>query len=487
MKSSIYAPLLGALLILPAGLLHAIPLPDNSSVADPATAFAITNTGTGGAGKFEINNGANSKDALTAVTNGTGKAGFFQVNNAANNTYALQAQSNGPGIALYGYNTGTGRGGVMEINNAANTNIALYGYTNGLGQGGLFQINNTSNAKEAVRAVSNGTGSSVFGVMNGKGRAGVFQLNNTASVSNGVEVTNNGLGWSLFSQNSGVGFNPNNQPIGSGAGWFEITQKQNPSDTVFATSPGTTGYVVHAINTGFGAVEVGPKAGGAGWFEIQNPQNRAVTLKVNTDGLGEGESINLTNQNNFSPALEINNQGTTAGSAGIVVAVNGSDYAGKFFGFGASSKGVYISVPAAQPGLNVVSGAKTGIVATSSGARALYSEESSEVWFTDYGFGKLQDGKIEIALDPTFMETVNLTEPYHVFVQTYGAAELSVIQRTSTSFTVKALHGDKNSEFSYRLVAKRKGFEAKRLDRMEMADHDPNLFPNAAPVAPVGK
>ncbi len=521
MKVATFVPLLGLALLLPAGLLHAIPLPDNSSVADPATAFAITNTGTGGAGKFEINNGANSKDALTAVTNGTGKAGFFQVNNAANNTYALQAQSNGPGIALYGYNTGTGRGGVMEINNAANTNIALYGYTNGKGQAGLFQINNAANPKEAMRAVTNGTGVAVYGVMNGRGKAGVFQLNSPTSVNNGVEVSNNGLGWSVFSQNTGVLLNQNQQPVGgSGAGWFEIAQAQNPADALFSKTNGT-GYAVKGINTGFIQAGDFSFAGGGGWFETNNAQNNRPTLVVRSDGLGSGETIDLTNANSAATALVINNGGggggldVTAHSASSPVAlfsnydpssgvstvraytegpgdaVNaitigngnavrgetaGTGYAGVFMGTSSSSNGVYASAPVGFFGLNVVSGTKAGIVPTSGGARALYSEESSEVWFTDYGFGQLKKGRAFIPIETTFAETVNLTEPYHVFLQAYGMSDLAVTKRTATGFEVRLREGDPNVEFSFRIVGKRRGYEQTRLQRAPQADSDPNLL-----------
>lgn len=39
------------------------------------------------------------------------------------------------------------------------------------------------------------------------------------------------------------------------------------------------------------------------------------------------------------------------------------------------------------------------------------------MWFTEYGFGRLETGRALISIDPLFAETVNLSEPYHVFVQ----------------------------------------------------------------------
>ena len=110
------------------------------------------------------------------------------------------------------------------------------------------------------------------------------------------------------------------------------------------------------------------------------------------------------------------------------------------------------------------------MVRTPSGAKALYSEESSEVWFTDYGFAKLDDGRARILFDPLFAQTINPDEPYHVFLQSYGDAELYVQGRTPVGFDVVLKDGDAHAEFSYRIVAKRLGFEGKRLEPAPWVD-----------------
>ena len=64
------------------------------------------------------------------------------------------------------------------------------------------------------------------------------------------------------------------------------------------------------------------------------------------------------------------------------------------------------------------------------GARVLYTEESTEVWFADYGF-----------------------------------------DRTPLGFVVEQRAGsESDAEFSYRVVAKRRGFERLRLERAPWAD-----------------
>jgi hypothetical protein len=76
---------------------------------------------------------------------------------------------------------------------------------------------------------------------------------------------------------------------------------------------------------------------------------------------------------------------------------------------------------------------------------------------------------------------VNLEEPYHVFLEEYGGADLYVTNRTAESFEVRVQSGEPNVEFSYRLVAKRLGMEGERLERAPRADDDPNLYLERAP------
>jgi hypothetical protein len=152
------------------------------------------------------------------------------------------------------------------------------------------------------------------------------------------------------------------------------------------------------------------------------------------------------------------------------VATNGhvDSWAGTFVNSGAGG-GVQVTT-SGGPGLQVVGGSKNAVVRTGGGARALYTEESTEVWFTDYGFSRLANGHVRVRLDPTFTETVALGEAYHVFVQPYGRAEVYVTNRTRSGFDVVLKDGEPNVEFSYRVVAKRLGFETKRLERAPWAD-----------------
>ena len=97
-----------------------------------------------------------------------------------------------------------------------------------------------------------------------------------------------------------------------------------------------------------------------------------------------------------------NMSSTTSGWAGYFLSTN--------------ANGVYIQTPSGRIGLTVAGGSKNAVVPTEDGARLMYAEEATEVWFNDYGFGELVDGVAIIEIDPIFAQTVNLDEPYHVFL-----------------------------------------------------------------------
>jgi hypothetical protein len=100
--------------------------------------------------------------------------------------------------------------------------------------------------------------------------------------------------------------------------------------------------------------------------------------------------------------------------------------------------------------------------------RRLYCQESPESWFEDFGFGRLVNGRVHIALDPDFAALVD-TDAYHVFVTEYdGHGSLAVFERTITGFDVRAMSPTASSQFSYRIVAKRKDLVAPRLERVTL-------------------
>ena len=111
-------------------------------------------------------------------------------------------------------------------------------------------------------------------------------------------------------------------------------------------------------------------------------------------------------------------------------------------------------------------GAKNAIVSTSQGDRKLYSQESPEVWFEDFGEGQLMGGIAQVNLDPLFLETVTINDqnPLKVFIQLNDDCNGVYVQRQAAGFKVMELRrGNSNASFTYRVMAKRKGFENERL------------------------
>ncbi len=110
-------------------------------------------------------------------------------------------------------------------------------------------------------------------------------------------------------------------------------------------------------------------------------------------------------------------------------------------------------------------GTKSAVVQTQDyGWRHLYAVESPRVLFEDVGTAQLINGRAVVIIDPTFVQTVNLNEPYQVFVTPLGDCGLYVTEKTGTSFTVNALDGRTCSlEFDYRIIAARLGYEEVRL------------------------
>jgi hypothetical protein len=121
-------------------------------------------------------------------------------------------------------------------------------------------------------------------------------------------------------------------------------------------------------------------------------------------------------------------------------------------------------------GNSYVTGTKNAIVPTSQGDRKLYSQESPEVWFEDVGEGQLIEGLARIDLDPLFLETVTIDDknPMKVFIQLNDDCNGVYVQRQATGFLVMELRqGSSRAHFTWRVMAKRKGFETARLESAE--------------------
>lgn len=136
-----------------------------------------------------------------------------------------------------------------------------------------------------------------------------------------------------------------------------------------------------------------------------------------------------------------------------------------YSGYFSGGNGVYIN------GNYTATGTKSAIVSIkgSSDFRKLYCEEATQVWFTDYGSSHLVNGRAVIQLDDIFLETVTIdaNNPMKLFIQMNDESKPVYVKKNGLSFEVIETEGGKsNADFDYRVVAKRRGFEELRLEKV---------------------
>ena len=118
-----------------------------------------------------------------------------------------------------------------------------------------------------------------------------------------------------------------------------------------------------------------------------------------------------------------------------------------------------------------VDGSKNRVVNTSQGKVRIAAYETAEPYFGDIGESKIdENGQARVDIDPLFVETVNTSCPYQVFLQPYCDGVFYVTEREEDHFIVK---GPKNGAFGYEIKAKQKGYEADRLEKLTDQSQNP--------------
>jgi hypothetical protein len=161
--------------------------------------------------------------------------------------------------------------------------------------------------------------------------------------------------------------------------------------------------------------------------------------------------------------------------------VMGKDnYSGNYTYLGMATRACYVSGKFEQGGGEFVANPtsttwttnKPATVKVDDGSTVkLFAEEAAEVYFSDYGEGRLVNGRIHIDLDATFRQTVTIDarSTMKVFVQLEDDCRgVYVADKTAMGFEVVELQGGtSNARFSYRVVCKRKYYEDERLATKE--------------------
>jgi hypothetical protein len=284
---------------------------------------------------------------------------------------------------------------------------------------------------------------------------------------------------------NGTGVLGKNLGGGYGAAGYGV-YGQGDGYGVYGTSAGTGGGVngtgVYGTSTGGGTGVQGMSTGGTGGNGVigtaSNGPGAVGVLGLSSTGYGfqgfttagpPAAGAAATNTSPGGSAL-VANASATSGS-GIGAYCTCASPSG--FGLGAYNTGGgyagYFSGNVLVTGAFMVMGPKNAVVRDDGGSlRRMYSMESPESWFEDFGSGRLSGGSVMVSLEPGFARLVK-TDDYHVFLTPYGEAEtLHVGDRTASGFQVREGHGGTSSvSFGYRVVAKRKDIAGVRLEHVD--------------------
>ena len=222
--------------------------------------------------------------------------------------------------------------------------------------------------------------------------------------------------------------------------------------------------------------DTGPSDGGR--LTLFDRVNGTSSVVINgIDAAGTGSDLVLRGPSgNIGVDLDASN----AGVAELGLYEDDGSLAFRFF---RDELVLYKSSGAASITFNRQSGAKNAVVETENyGPRLLYAIEATEVWFEDFGGGRLTNGRCEVRLDPVFLETVTIDpeHPLQVSVTpTADCAGLFVQKRHDGFSVVEGRGGRSNASFDWRVAAKRKGLEDARLEPFsdrprDSFERDPN-------------
>ena len=445
-------------------------------------------------------NSVTAASPLTASTTGG-------VASLSLNTAVLESTLNGAYASLAGSNVFTGitqfNGGGLAATASGNTSVKIAVY--GAGTTGDVGVEGTSDSSAGVWGTStsgtgvygvSGTGDAVAGTST-DGQGGSFTNNSSASAalyaSNSASgdaiaikgVTNGNFGEAI------VGAATGNDAIGTwgsatgngGIGLYGIST--GTFDAFGSASVGVQGLAAQGIgvlgreaaaSSSFNALETYGYSAGV-WGDTGVAGNGVVVASVAGTADDNSAAYFYNKSAGFSTVVAYNEY---PGSTGLFELVNASSPAGTC-GIGGS-------------GDLSCTGQLKSLVSASGGARKVetYAMQSPENWMEDFGSGELERGVAVVKLDPVFAETVAGDANYHVFITPNGDSKgLYVIRKTANSFEVRESGGGVSSlTFDYRIVAKRRGYEAQRLtdvtERFNAAMKSRDLYQTTSKHIPSG-
>jgi len=437
---------------------------------------------------YGVEGSTRTGSGIYGIATGAGFAGYFLNNTtSASSLYAENDASGSPGlgIAVKGYVSGSAAIGVLGKS---------------IGNGSYGVLGENVGGTDSWGVYGNATGPGSAGVY-GTTSAGPDQSGYQGAGVVGTSLTGLGvLGSSHGSSSTGSAFLPGNFAAGVWGDMAGIGTKEAQVGTgIFGTADDNySGYfqndasdfpTIEANNLGIGGAAIFQSASGT--LATMGVENLAKGPAASMTSTGpsptlsatnaiEGAGIYAGNESTTVAALIVENQATNSASAGYFQ--NDSSIAGTLNLDNKSTGGVGNVVGLFK---NLIATTTTGtcgiggngdlsctgqvksLVPAGNGTRTVetYAMQSPENWMEDFGTGTLQRGVAMVKIDPAFAETVSNSADYHVFLTPRGDSRgLYVINVTPTSFEVRESGGGTSSlSFDYRVVARRRGYEAQRL------------------------
>ncbi len=386
-----------------------------------------------------------------------------------------QTASNGGASGVYGYASATSGEsyGVYGRTNS-DSGIAVYGYadsTSGSTYGVYGRTDSPSGCGVYGYAVAgSGYTNGVVGTSDSISGNGIAGYANAAS----------GLAWGVYGQsNSTEGTAVRGHAIAaSGLAWGVYGQSNSTEGTA------VRGHAIAASGATYGVYGRVDSSAGVAVYGYNSSASSGIAVY----GLGPNAVVGDSSTPNYGAVVGRNLATTGTGSG--VYGSSASTVGRGVYGYASATSGVPVGVVGeteSPDGFGVyawgdlgASGTKSAVVQTPGyGYRRLYALESPEVLFEDVGTAQLVNGRAVVSIDPVFAQTVNLEQPYQVFLTPQGGyCALYVAEKTTASFTVRAQEGSScQIAFDYRIIAKRLGYEDVRLEPTQLPPRAPNEPP----------
>jgi hypothetical protein len=371
------------------------------------------------------------------------------------------------------------------------TNDTLRISANG-GSGPAFSLpysDSSSGIPAAFKVTNIGSGIGIYGGSeNGNGVQGESNVGNgvtgKSGATNGVYgLSSNENGFGMSGRNSAIsawGYVGGQLPAhidhtGRGrAGLYgECVEASDKSAQVY----GVAGYATSTVAGHDGGVGVYGKSE-HGWGMVAEGRNGIYGSATNVGVYGCADTEAVIGLASGPDCIAIHGSASSSSGSAIGVYASSSAPAGyavecyaengavalQCFGDFCQTLGSF----KANPTTTVWTTNKPATVKLNNGTQVkLFTEESTELYFTDYGEGKLNSGQAHIELDPVFLQTVTIDarHPMRAFIQPEGDCQgVYVTRKTATGFDVVEFKGGtSHAAFSYRVVCKRKYYEDERL------------------------